>query len=217
MLRSVLPLVLALTAADAPRIDPAHLRLLRGATVVWMPFEAGGPSVLASPLMADDPDDANDAARADVAARAGLAVGAPLSDADRRKVDALLSGLPSALALFVERATLVPGTYANPDRTPPDPSSPRADAAEPPTFAFTAEHAALLKALRWEAMYVDLKRPYGDLTHFEFDLADALGETVKRDATGGPDLAPAQRSRYERLHREMQPALQVFLENATLP
>ena len=66
-------------------------------------------------------------------------------------------------------------------------------------------------------MIVDLKRPYGEQTYFELDMAEAIGESVKRDTVGRPDFTPAQRARYERLHREMQQALQVFLEHATLP
>jgi len=210
-------LLLIALAADTPTIDPIHLRLLRQAVVVWMPFEAGGPGVAASPLMADDPDSANDAARADIAARAGLKVGARFTDDDRQKVDALRSGLPAALVLFIERATLAPGTYPYRDPAPADPTAPRAEPAEPPVLAFTADHQTLLKALRWEGMYVDLKRPYGEQMYFELEMAEWLGESVKRDKVGRPDFTPAQRARYERLHREMQPALQVFLENARLP
>jgi hypothetical protein len=215
-MRSALPLVLALAAVPAPS-DSAQVRLLRQAAVVWLDVEAGGPAVLVSPLLLDDPDHPTDAARVDLASRAGLAVSSPLRAADRGRVDALLAELPAALADFVQRATLAPGTYAYADRMPSDPSAPRAERAEPETLAFTAEHRKLLKALRWQGMSTNPKRPYGDMTSYELDMADVLGESVTRDSKGQPVLTQAQAARYQRLHREMRQALQVFLERAALP
>ena len=218
-MRSARPLVLALaavSAAAAPN-DSAQVRLLRQAAVAWIEAEAGGPAVLVSPLLLDDPEHPTDAARVDVAARAGLAVASPLQPEDRARVDALLGEMPAALADFLQRATLAPGTYAYQDRMPSDPSAPRAERAEPETLAFTAEHVKLLKALRWEGMLTNLKRPYGDRTSYELDMADVLGEPVTRDSKGQPVFTQAQAARYQRLHREMQPALQVFLERAALP
>jgi hypothetical protein len=217
-MRSAVPLVLSLAAvpAAAPS-DSAPVRLLREAAVVWLDVEAGGLAVLVSPLLLDDPDHPTDAARVDLASRAGLAVSSPLTAGDRARIDALLGEMAPALADFLRRAALAPGTYAYTDRMPADPSAPRAERAEPETLAFTAEHVKLLKALRWQGMLTNLKRPYGDLTSYELDMADVLGEPVTRDSKGQPVFTQAQAARYQRLHREMQPALQVFLEKAALP
>jgi hypothetical protein len=88
------------------------------------------------------------------------------------------------------------------------------------TFDFTEQHRILLQAasIRWhewdeevEGCYptpgIDPKRPYGDRTMFELDMADALGITYTED------LDPY----FQKLHFEMQPALQVFLRYASLP
>jgi hypothetical protein len=216
-LLGALALAAATSAPEAAQPEEARLRLLRRAAVVWLDVEAGGPAVLLSPLLLDDPEHPTDAARVDLASRAGLPVSSPLTAADRAQVDALLAGMPAVLAEFVRRATLVPGTYRYEDRMPSDPSQPRAERAEPETLAFTAEHRKLLKALRWEGMSTNPKRPYGDRASFELDVAGLLGERVPGDAQGQPLFTQAQRARYERLHRETQPALQVFLENARLP
>jgi len=207
-MRSALPLVLALAAVPAAAApDDPHVRLLRQAAVAWLDVEAGGVAVLVSPRLLDDPEHPTDAARADIAARAGLTVASPLTAADRARVDALLAELPAALGRFLEHATLAPGTYRYADRMPSDPSQPRAERAEPEELAFTAEHAKLLRALRWNGLFSNFKRPYGDMTYYAIDMAAVLGEL----------FTPAEEGRYDRLHREMRPALQVFLENATLP
>jgi hypothetical protein len=218
-MRSLLPLVLvsiALPAAAAPAETPA-LRLLRQAAVAWFDVEAGGVALLVSPRLLDDPAHPTDAARADVAARAGLTIASPPTAADRARVDALLAELPAALERFLERASLAPGTYRVEDRMPSDPSQPRAERAEPEELAFTAEHAKLLKALRWDGLFSNFKRPYGDMTYHAIDMAAVLGETARQDAKGRPLFTQAEEARYDRLHREMRPALQVFLENARLP
>jgi hypothetical protein len=87
------------------------------------------------------------------------------------------------------------------------------------TFDFTDQHRMLLQAasIRWdewdeevEDCYptpgIDPKRPYGDRTMFKLDMAAALGITYTED------LDPY----FQKLHYEMQPALQVFLRYANL-
>jgi hypothetical protein len=88
------------------------------------------------------------------------------------------------------------------------------------TLDFTEQHRILLRAasIRWdewdeevEDCYptpgIDPKRPYGDRTMFKLDMAAALGMTYTED------LDPY----FQKLHCEMQPALQVFLRYANLP
>jgi hypothetical protein len=88
------------------------------------------------------------------------------------------------------------------------------------TFDFTEQHKMLLQAasIRWhewdeedEGLYptpgIDPKRPYGDRTYYELDMADALGM----------DYSEKLDPYFQKLHFEMQSALQVFLRYASLP
>jgi hypothetical protein len=93
------------------------------------------------------------------------------------------------------------------------------------TFVFTAAHRALLKHLRfgWPqpsliflgnggqiVPTVNFKRPFGDMTAFDIDMAAILG--LPPPAPGGK-FDPA----LWRLYTEMWPALQVFVEHAQIP
>ena len=61
-------------------------------------------------------------------------------------------------------------------------------------------------------LVIDPKRPYGDMTSFELDMASILG--VKPEQ--GDEFSEAQMARFDALHEEMQPVLQVFLRRARL-
>ena len=92
------------------------------------------------------------------------------------------------------------------------------------TFRFTAAHRALLKELRfgWPqpslafitygggqlVPMVNFKRPFGDMSSFDIDMASILG--LPRPAGGKFDPA------LWRLYTEMLPALQAFVEHAQI-
>ncbi len=57
---------------------------------------------------------------------------------------------------------------------------------------------------------MDPKRPYGDMTYFFIDMAEALGEPVPRDDKGQAVFSSEAEQRYERLHGEMLFAVQAF-------
>jgi hypothetical protein len=93
------------------------------------------------------------------------------------------------------------------------------------SFVFTAAHRALLKHLRFgwpqpSLMFprnggmvvpaVNFKRPFGDMTAFDIDMAEILG--LPRPPDNGK-FDPAM----WRLYTEMWPALQVFVEHARIP
>ena len=61
-------------------------------------------------------------------------------------------------------------------------------------------------------LVIDRKRPYGDTTCFELDMASILG--VKPEQ--GDELSEAQMAQLDAVHEEMQPVLQVFLRQAAL-
>jgi hypothetical protein len=93
-------------------------------------------------------------------------------------------------------------------------------------FRFTDHHRRLLQHLRFEwpdadflwvavrniwgysAPTVHFKRPFGDMTAFDYDMADILER---------PHPGPGQRDPLlERLYQEMWPALQTFVEHVTI-
>ena len=140
------------------------------------------------------------------------------------------------LERFLRHARLRPGKYSydnllagkSPEftvdiRADIDPQNQNAPTV---TFEFKQEHLKLLRvaAVRWnewdleegEEFHatpgIDPKRPYGNMTFFYADMADALGIAFKNDA----DLL-ARKDFFLHLHREMQPALQVFLKHAQMP
>ncbi|HYM61610.1 MAG TPA: hypothetical protein VEZ11_12045 [Thermoanaerobaculia bacterium] len=84
------------------------------------------------------------------------------------------------------------------------------------SFDFTDDHLALLRRVNTNGLCIDPKRPYGDMTYFYIDMAEILGVPVTRDAKGQPQFTSEQTSRFERLHREMLFALQVFLQMAEI-
>lgn len=91
-------------------------------------------------------------------------------------------------------------------------------------FDFTDQHRRLLGAIRFEwsdegilpllmsgrhpVPMVNFKRPFGDMTAFEIDMAAILGRP--RAPAGIPDATLA------RLHWEMWPALQAYVEHAPI-
>lgn len=79
-----------------------------------------------------------------------------------------------------------------------------------------------LDAGRYPAATADPKRPYGDLTFIEVDMARILGVLPPPPAQppeGGPAIfepSPELALRLQRLHWQMLGTMQVFLEQATL-
>jgi hypothetical protein len=88
------------------------------------------------------------------------------------------------------------------------------------TFTITRAHRLLIKAIRfdWPAApdvardedvllvpLVHFKRPFGDMTAFEIDMAHIIGEEP-----------PASDPHYNRLYLEMWPALQAFVQHAEI-
>jgi hypothetical protein len=151
-----------------------------------------------------------------------LTVDSPPSAEDRQRIDALRSELPQAFAQFMQRATLRPGRYSYPNPLvgplaawlPPD-AGPELR-QETVVFEFGADHAKLLQHTRWQGLFVNAKRPFGDMTCFELDMAEILGEPTPRDEAGHPAFTPGQQQRFDRLFVEMLPAIQVFLGHAEL-
>ena len=184
-----------------------RIALIRRMVVAWNGIEVGAPIIHPdAPYGSDDRD-------GDIANVTGDDEGA---EEEHR-------ALKDGLNVFVQNARLKPGTYQyhNPlakldcdavadvfrdaatDETP-----------EFITFAVTHEHLALIPHLNlgWDVAHgvpgTDPVRPYGGPSPYTEGMAGHLGEA------GG--LTEALGDRLVRLHREMQPALQIFLRYADL-
>jgi hypothetical protein len=181
-----------------------HINLLRKAIVVWAPIESGAPAVMITPLEAGK-ENGTPEFYADVAKRAGL------TSVDKQQIDQLIAEMPQALAQLLAHGKLEAGTYRydNPlvdlsfaANTLPEELTHLAK-EKSVSFAFTARHAKLLRNARWRGMFMNPKRPYGDMTSFERDMAAILDE-------------PADEQKLWTLHTETLPALQVYLMKASI-
>lgn len=85
------------------------------------------------------------------------------------------------------------------------------------TFELTKEHIKLLSSMcvGWQdaeygAPEINPKRPYGN-SAVEIDMADILGIRLAKDEEGERFLSIGQSSAMNKLHKEMETALQVVL------
>ncbi|WP_232629712.1 hypothetical protein [Methylobacterium sp. Leaf118] len=192
-----------------------RIALIRRMVVAWNGTEAGAPMIHPdAPYGSPDRDD-------DIANVTG----------DDEGTEEEHRALGDALAVFLQSAVLKPGRYQyhNP-LAKLEPSGTfdvfRDDATgETPehiTFEITEEHLRLLPrlSLEWNedegVPAVDPKRPYGQMTWYTVEMAAHLGEPPPKDADGRAILSDAEEERLMRLHREMQPAMQIFLRYADL-
>jgi hypothetical protein len=196
-----------------------HLRFVRSLEVVWVAAEAGAPALfLGSP----------ESGELETLAKVRGIYGAP--QASREELIAFYRDGMRAAEAFLAHATLAPGRYQY--QSPLSGS----DLAKQPfaakklclirdgtvTVDVRPEHLALLKRATIVlgddgglemAAGIDCKRPYGDMTFFELDMADALG--IKPEGPPYEErpnlrrLSAAQLQHLDKLHEEMQPVLQV--------
>ncbi|QNK71833.1 hypothetical protein [Variovorax sp. PAMC26660] len=84
------------------------------------------------------------------------------------------------------------------------------------SFDVKDEHIRLLQRANWQTFLIDCKRPYGDFTHFEIDMADILGVPVTKDAKGLAQIGKDAEKRMDALHADMLFALQAYIRFARL-
>jgi hypothetical protein len=88
------------------------------------------------------------------------------------------------------------------------------------TFVVTSEHVRLIARMNtriWQNVIeiMDAKRPYGDMSYYYIDMANALGEApLPRDRDNKLQLTRPQEERYLDLHRSMLFAVQAFWVHA---
>lgn len=197
--------IAAALAAPAPdHLTPTHAAVIRALRVSWVPIESGAPG-----LSPEFPFGWRCPTRRHAAAALGI------------RDEALLARTLTEAGLLVPRLTaggaaLAPGRYPVPADMRDAFADPDWGVADDGTFAFDERHAILLKHLNWRTEpldgpywplpFVDGKRPYGDCSYFQIDMAAHLG----RPHDGADDAG------LESLHAHMLAALQVFLVHAAL-
>ena len=187
-------------ATSISRHELAGIRALRFVFVDGV--EAGAPAVDAfRPFGSPDP-------LADLAAVTGTAGDAALRT--------LYARVMRRVPVFCANAQLPPGSYV-------------VDGAQ---IQVTAEQLSLVAALAWDTedldgailpqagawpvAAVDVKRPYGDMSFFEADMAEAIGLPVGHDPQGQAQLPDAVIARLDALHRSMATVLRAFVSHAAL-
>lgn len=94
------------------------------------------------------------------------------------------------------------------------------------TFEFTDQHRILLAQMSWELTDpyfddevpgCDPKRPYGDFTFYQLEMALHLGLIPPKKPEGVDPMTPELVEAMTELHQRMQPALQVFLDHFEMP
>lgn len=199
-----------------------HAALMRLLRVQWMPVESGAPGIdFEQPLQGG---------------RDTLAVA---RQALKTSDDALAIRRMAELGRWVPRyvaslGKLAPGRYAVPAEMKEAFDFPESGVDAQGRFTLRAQHLTLLRAAVWREAgpdeltavlregdrfwpmpYIDGKRPYGDASHIQIDMARLLGEPYPLDAKGYAITDPAKDARLERLHYETLAALQVFLAHAS--
>lgn len=213
-------------------ITEAHLTLLRAMRFSWDGAERGAPML--------DPE--RPYGRADLLAQ--LAETFPGEDETalaRRHVEAMF-----VLARALAHGVLAPGRYALRNITPDDVRGAMRGYGGPQgmsdddlgidgagSVAAGEEHLALLRNLsvRWPsdwdceerldlglypAAAADSKRPYGDFTFIEVDMARILGRLPPAPPDGVFEPDPELAAHLQKLHWQMLGAIQVFVENAEI-
>ena len=129
--------------------------------------------------------------------------------------------LASAFQIFLAFADSSPGRYP---LAPGDVTGVGEAAKLPPLteFTLTRDHLALLRHARGKwleslgALGIDPKRPFGDRTSFELDMADILAIKPAGTTDGHPDLTPEQFKTLNALFVALPHALAAFLKTASL-
>ena len=131
------------------------------------------------------------------------------------------------LRIAASYGTCPAGTY--PYRRPPvdcDYSSYVEQLPDDSAFAFTEQHRRLLRQMNWrvsdpygddDVPGADPKRPYGDFTFYQLEMALHLGLIPAQKPADHDPMTPEIVDAMTALHGQMQPALQVFLQHFDVP
>jgi hypothetical protein len=207
-----------------PVISAEHLSCIRSLRFIWIPnVESGGPAVdVEAPF--GSPDAYGDLAK--------IAPGR-----NRSELKQLYADVMNRIPAFTKTAKLEPGSYILSQpivlRLREFMTGGNAGIRADGSFDFTDEHRKLIGALRWwyiesngfsftfdhndlpdtgpwRVATVNFKRPFGDMTYFEIDMAQTLGIDLK------PNSKDPEEDRLFGLYQQMHVALQVFVMNAAV-
>lgn len=202
-------------------LSDAQLQMIRKFVIGWSECEAGAPGVDYAATFGCDPK-VEDPSKEIIKFLGMEANGLDQKQAAFEKFEAL----EKAFRVFVNAGTIKPGhyTFKNHYKQMFPSGAYSFDAKKIPVsqnesvdFELSKDHIKLLKHLNLRGLFADPKRPYGDMTYFEIDMADALGIPVPRTADGKPNFSKEQMDRFARLHTDMMPAMQVMVLNAQVP
>jgi len=206
-----------------------HVRLLRQLRVVWVSVEAGAPVVdIEMPFGSKEIH--RDVAR--ILGHPGVfpapPSGTPRGRAGQMEVAELPAGLLEAVEILLDAGKLRPGSYTivNGMRERvaatgqtwliDDGVVPKVPATLTFPFQVTEDHLKLIAHANFDFFGFDLKRPYGDMTYYWLDIADALGVAIPPRTADGYAFTPEQIARFDRLHGEMLFTFQALLQYAQL-
>lgn len=212
-----------LDAVELPPVEPRHLALIELLRVTWHTVESGAPSVRCfAPF-----------GRHVRTVAAGMAaLGSKDESLFVRTMVEVARLIPSYVAHNAQRMVGVHQIPSDMRAYFGDPDSGmRADG----TFEFRDDHAKLLLHANWrieDEIYrhgikranpdwpmpsIDGKRPYGDRSYYQLDMAHHLGKPYPVTDDGEPQSDPDLDASMSRLHFEMLAALQVVLSHGAHP
>lgn len=204
----------ALAAPVPGEFSAQHLSILRNLRVTWLPVESGAPG-----LRQFLPFGANRPTRS-----LGFEL---IGRHDEVMLAKFMVETGQLIPAFCMRADLAVGTYAVPADMRDYFADPQTGVSSEGTFDFREEHAALLRHFNWRMDMldppcwplpgVDGKRPYGDCSHFQIDMAAHLGRPYAIGSDGEVQSDEGHDAELASLHCQMLTALQVFLVHARLP
>lgn len=210
------------TPSEDIALNAQHAALIRLLMVQWMPIESGAPGVdFEQPLQGGR----------DTLASARNALNTQDDALAIRRLAEVCRLIPRYVS---QTGQLAPGRYAVPAELKEPFDFPESGVDATGVFTLRDAHIKLLRSFNWREVdaralesvlsegdhfwpmpYVDGKRPYGDSSFYQIDMADLLGEPYQLDAKGYAITEPAKDARLARLHQETLAALQVFLMHST--
>ena len=200
-----------------------HAALMRVLRVLWMPVESGAPTIDFEQPLLGGPDTLGTARKILKTTDDGLAI---------RRLAEVCRLIPRYVGSM---GMLRPGRYAVPAEMKEAFDFPQSGVDAQGGFTLRNAHLTLLRAAAWREVdakslqavlregerfwpmpYIDGKRPYGDASYYQIDMARLLGEPYPLNSKGYAVTDPAKDARLERLHYEMLAALQVFLNHSAV-
>ncbi len=205
------------------KVTSDHIKLVRKLKVTWVNCEAGAPMI-----NSENPFGGRGIYE-DMAKILGLGDPSRLNTDQKRQLDQMLVDLAYDIpAIFLSSATVKAGKYLLKNTIIDDypagkfniniDGSGDYEFGKSLTFDFdlTEDHVKLLRVAAWKYWCIDPKRPYGDMTYFYIDIANAIGLPFERTPDGKPNIAKRELKRMDRLHAEMVFAMSVLFQYGEL-